>query len=79
MRCLNHFKFNLLRIWFQGLVDLAFNAGIASAEHFYRHVSRQNSLTEAQRNISRHYDLVCIYDPTYCFLSHSEFMEEFFC
>lgn len=33
-------------------------AGIASAKYFFRHVSRQNTLTQARRNISRHYDLV---------------------
>ncbi|XP_044484696.1 tuberculostearic acid methyltransferase UfaA1-like isoform X2 [Mangifera indica] len=32
-------------------------AGIASAKYFFRHVSRQNTLTQARRNISRHYDL----------------------
>ncbi|XP_026387753.1 uncharacterized protein LOC113282864 [Papaver somniferum] len=34
-----------------------FTAGIASAKYFIRHVSRQNTLTQARRNISRHYDL----------------------
>lgn len=33
-----------------------FTAGIASAKYFLRHVSRQNPLTQARRNISRHYD-----------------------
>ncbi|ESQ47479.1 hypothetical protein EUTSA_v10020049mg [Eutrema salsugineum] len=32
-------------------------AGIASTKHFLKHVSRQNTLTQARRNISRHYDL----------------------
>ncbi|GKE62778.1 cyclopropane-fatty-acyl-phospholipid synthase, partial [Tanacetum coccineum] len=32
-------------------------AGVASAKYFYQHISRQNSLTQARRNISRHYDL----------------------
>ncbi|EEF34051.1 2-heptaprenyl-1,4-naphthoquinone methyltransferase, putative [Ricinus communis] len=32
-------------------------ASIASAKFFFRHVSRKNSLTQARRNISRHYDL----------------------
>ncbi|KAL8491082.1 hypothetical protein ACS0TY_022926 [Phlomoides rotata] len=36
---------------------LLFTSGIASAKYFYRHVSRQNTLTQARRNISRHYDL----------------------
>lgn len=34
-------------------------AGLASAKYFLKHVSRQNTLTQARRNISRHYDLVC--------------------
>lgn len=33
-----------------------FTAGIASAKYFLRHVSRQNTLTQARKNISRHYD-----------------------
>ncbi|GAB2227538.1 hypothetical protein Droror1_Dr00009360 [Drosera rotundifolia] len=32
-------------------------AGIASAQYFFQHVSRRNTLTQARRNISRHYDL----------------------
>ncbi|KAK1307704.1 hypothetical protein QJS10_CPA09g01967 [Acorus calamus] len=36
---------------------LFLTAGIGSAKYFYRHISRQNSLTQARRNISRHYDL----------------------
>ncbi|KAL2921264.1 Tuberculostearic acid methyltransferase UfaA1 [Bienertia sinuspersici] len=36
---------------------MLFTAGIASAKYFYHHVSRQNTLTQARRNISRHYDL----------------------
>ncbi|OMP01711.1 Mycolic acid cyclopropane synthase [Corchorus capsularis] len=34
-----------------------FTAGIASAKYFFKHVLRQNTLTQARRNISRHYDL----------------------
>lgn len=37
---------------------MLFTAGIASAKYFFKHVSRQNTLTQARRNISRHYDLV---------------------
>ncbi|KAG2306744.1 hypothetical protein Bca52824_026492 [Brassica carinata] len=33
-------------------------AGLTSATHFLKHFSRQNTLTKARRNISRHYDLV---------------------
>ncbi|KAI9196253.1 hypothetical protein LWI28_022318 [Acer negundo] len=36
---------------------LLFTAGIASAKYFLQHFSRQNTLTQARRNISRHYDL----------------------
>lgn len=36
---------------------LLFTAGIASANYFFRHASRRNTLTQARRNISRHYDL----------------------
>ncbi|CAH2052924.1 unnamed protein product [Thlaspi arvense] len=32
-------------------------AGLASAKHFLKHVSEKNTLTQARRNISRHYDL----------------------
>ncbi|KGN61602.2 uncharacterized protein LOC101213850 isoform X1 [Cucumis sativus] len=34
-----------------------FTACIASAKYFFQHASRQNTLTQARRNISRHYDL----------------------
>ncbi|XP_040987774.1 tuberculostearic acid methyltransferase UfaA1 [Juglans microcarpa x Juglans regia] len=36
---------------------LLFTAGISSAINFFKHYSRQNTLTNARRNISRHYDL----------------------
>ncbi|CAK7327300.1 unnamed protein product [Dovyalis caffra] len=36
---------------------LLFTAAIASAKFFIQHVSRKNTLTQARRNISRHYDL----------------------
>ncbi|XP_050375275.1 uncharacterized protein LOC126792840 [Argentina anserina] len=36
---------------------MLFTASIASAKYFFQHVSRQNTLTQARRNISRHYDL----------------------
>ncbi|KAF7146720.1 hypothetical protein RHSIM_Rhsim04G0173900 [Rhododendron simsii] len=36
---------------------LLFTACIGSAKYFFQHVSRQNTLTQARRNISRHYDL----------------------
>ncbi|CAH9137357.1 unnamed protein product [Cuscuta epithymum] len=36
---------------------LLFTSAVASAKYFRHHVSRQNTLTQARRNISRHYDL----------------------
>ncbi|XVF66432.1 hypothetical protein PTKIN_Ptkin10aG0035200 [Pterospermum kingtungense] len=36
---------------------LLFTAGLTSAKYFFKHVLRQNTLTQAPRNISRHYDL----------------------
>ncbi|KAK0607452.1 hypothetical protein LWI29_015298 [Acer saccharum] len=47
-------KLNQRRGWWSPLL---FTAGIASAKYFLRHFSRQNTLTQARRNISRHYDL----------------------
>ncbi|XP_058752646.1 uncharacterized protein LOC131625833 isoform X5 [Vicia villosa] len=34
-----------------------FTAGLASAKFFIRHISRKNTVTQARRNISMHYDL----------------------
>ncbi|GKV19104.1 hypothetical protein SLEP1_g29401 [Rubroshorea leprosula] len=34
-----------------------FAAGLTSANFFFKHLLRQNTLTQARRNISRHYDL----------------------
>ncbi|MCD7469753.1 hypothetical protein HAX54_008934 [Datura stramonium] len=36
---------------------LLFTAALSSAKYFIRHVSNRNTLTQARRNISRHYDL----------------------
>lgn len=36
---------------------LLFTSAVASAKYFFHHVSRQNTVTQARRNISRHYDL----------------------
>ncbi|XP_022722301.1 uncharacterized protein LOC111279604 isoform X4 [Durio zibethinus] len=36
---------------------LLFTAGLTSAKNFFKHALRQNTLTQARRNISRHYDL----------------------
>ncbi|KAL5702388.1 cyclopropane-fatty-acyl-phospholipid synthase [Ranunculus cassubicifolius] len=42
------------RAWW---TPLFFTAGIASVKYFIKHTSRKNTLTQARRNISRHYDL----------------------
>ncbi|XP_035547927.1 tuberculostearic acid methyltransferase UfaA1-like isoform X1 [Juglans regia] len=47
-------KSNKTRGWWTPLI---FTAGIASAKDFLNHFLRQNTLTHARRNISRHYDL----------------------
>ncbi|KAK2985203.1 hypothetical protein RJ640_010492, partial [Escallonia rubra] len=47
-------RFSNKRGWW---TPLLLTAGIASAKYFFQHVSRQNTLTQARRNISRHYDL----------------------
>ncbi|KAK6145920.1 hypothetical protein DH2020_019789 [Rehmannia glutinosa] len=36
---------------------LLLTSALASAKYFFQHVSRKNTLTQARRNISRHYDL----------------------
>ncbi|KAJ0963682.1 hypothetical protein J5N97_028804 [Dioscorea zingiberensis] len=36
---------------------LLLTAGVASARYFWHHISRRNTLTQARRNISQHYDL----------------------
>ncbi|XP_017633379.1 uncharacterized protein LOC108475911 isoform X1 [Gossypium arboreum] len=47
-------KLNKKRGWW---TPLLFTAGLTSAKYFFKHVLRQNTLTQARRNISRHYDL----------------------
>ncbi|KAH7573190.1 hypothetical protein JRO89_XS03G0086600 [Xanthoceras sorbifolium] len=47
-------KLNQKRGWWSPLL---FTAGIASAKYFIRHILKRNTLTQARRNISRHYDL----------------------
>ncbi|KAL6522774.1 hypothetical protein OROHE_016621 [Orobanche hederae] len=47
-------KLNKRRGWW---TPLLFTSVLASAKYFYKHVSRQNTLTQARQNISRHYDL----------------------
>ncbi|XWS53766.1 hypothetical protein CRYUN_Cryun10bG0028400 [Craigia yunnanensis] len=45
---------NKRRTW---LSPALFTAGIASAKYFLKHLLRQNTVTQARRNIARHYDL----------------------
>ncbi|WMV48039.1 hypothetical protein MTR67_041424, partial [Solanum verrucosum] len=40
--------------WWRPLI---FTAALSSAKYFFRHVLNRNTLTQARRNISRHYDL----------------------
>nr|AXM43880.1 cyclopropane synthase isoform 2 [Litchi chinensis] len=47
-------KLNQKRGWWS---PMFFTAGIASAKYFFRHILKRNTLTQARRNISRHYDL----------------------
>ncbi|KAL5784547.1 hypothetical protein ACOSQ2_006939 [Xanthoceras sorbifolium] len=47
-------KLNQKRGWWSPLL---FTAGIASAKYFIRHILKRNTLTQARRNISCHYDL----------------------
>ncbi|WCJ25944.1 Cyclopropane-fatty-acyl-phospholipid synthase [Euphorbia peplus] len=47
-------KFTNKRGWW---TPLLFTALLGSAKLFYQHVQRKNSLTQARRNVSRHYDL----------------------
>uniref|UniRef100_A0A2N9H4D7 RNA-directed DNA polymerase n=1 Tax=Fagus sylvatica TaxID=28930 RepID=A0A2N9H4D7_FAGSY len=47
-------KLNKNRGWW---TPLMFTACIGSAKYFLKHISRQNTLTQARRNISRHYEL----------------------
>ncbi|XP_010532685.1 PREDICTED: uncharacterized protein LOC104808653 isoform X1 [Tarenaya hassleriana] len=55
-RDMNSLKSNLAkkRGWW---TPMFLTAGLASVNYFLKHVSRQNTLTQARRNISRHYDL----------------------
>ncbi|PRQ55480.1 putative cyclopropane-fatty-acyl-phospholipid synthase [Rosa chinensis] len=50
----NPSKSNKKRGWWQ---PLFFTATIATAKYVFQHALRKNSLTQARRNISRHYDL----------------------
>ncbi|GLU08230.1 hypothetical protein SLE2022_251540 [Rubroshorea leprosula] len=47
-------KLSKKRGWWR---PLFFTASITSAKYFFKHVLRQNTLTQARRNISCHYDL----------------------
>ncbi|EOA32153.1 hypothetical protein CARUB_v10015414mg [Capsella rubella] len=45
---------NLIMGWW---TPMFLTAGLASAKYYLKHVSRQNTLTQARKNISCHYDL----------------------
>ncbi|KAK4427845.1 putative fatty acid methyltransferase [Sesamum alatum] len=47
-------KLNKKRGWW---TPLLYTSIVASAKYFFKHVARQNTLTQARRNISEHYDL----------------------
>ncbi|KAG8370323.1 hypothetical protein BUALT_Bualt14G0104900 [Buddleja alternifolia] len=47
-------KQNKKRGWWTPLI---FTSAFASAKYFFKHVARQNTVTQARRNISQHYDL----------------------
>ncbi|PPR91995.1 hypothetical protein GOBAR_AA28693 [Gossypium barbadense] len=47
-------KLNKKRGWW---TPLLFTAALTSAKYFFKHALRQNTLTHARRNVSRHYDL----------------------
>ncbi|KAK5840824.1 hypothetical protein PVK06_009729 [Gossypium arboreum] len=47
-------KLNKKRGWW---TPLLFTAALTSAKYFFKHALRQNTLTQARRNVSRHYDL----------------------
>ncbi|XP_078427785.1 uncharacterized protein LOC144700210 isoform X2 [Wolffia australiana] len=50
----NRSIYNRIRGWW---TPMFFTAALGSARYFLRHISRQNTLTQARRNISQHYDL----------------------
>jgi len=55
--CIPKFLVFAFRGWW---TPVFFTSALTSAKFFMDHVSRRNTLTQARRNISRHYDLVWI-------------------
>ncbi|KAH7522034.1 hypothetical protein FEM48_Zijuj07G0095100 [Ziziphus jujuba var. spinosa] len=53
-RSVSNLNKKCLRGWW---TPMLFTAIVSSAKLFFQHVSRQNTLTQPRRNISRHYDL----------------------
>ncbi|KAL0284761.1 UNVERIFIED_CONTAM: Tuberculostearic acid methyltransferase UfaA1 [Sesamum calycinum] len=47
-------KLNKKRGWW---TPLLYTSVVSSAKYFFKHVARKNTLTQARRNISQHYDL----------------------
>ncbi|XP_055826279.1 uncharacterized protein LOC129894623 [Solanum dulcamara] len=54
---LNFYHFHGSRGWW---TTLLFTAALSSAKYFIQHVSKWNTLTQARRNISHHYNLAKI-------------------
>lgn len=54
-------------------------AGIASAKYFFQHASRKNTLTQARRNISRHYDLVNTETHIYISINMKSYLRIYCC
>ncbi|CAA0823147.1 Cyclopropane-fatty-acyl-phospholipid synthase [Striga hermonthica] len=50
----NNMHIYVFRGWW---TPMLFTSVLSSAKYFYKHVSRQNTLTQARKNISQHYDL----------------------
>ncbi|MFQ6644985.1 hypothetical protein Gotur_020353, partial [Gossypium turneri] len=62
---------NKRRTW---LSPALFTASISSAKYFTKHLLRQNTVTQARRNISRHYDLVSDHDSDFKMLELLEYL-----
>ncbi|MBA0585325.1 hypothetical protein Gorai_016105 [Gossypium raimondii] len=50
-------RYGFLNVLMASMNTVFFTAGLTSAKYCFKHFSRRNTLTQARRNISRHYDL----------------------
>ncbi|TYH82468.1 hypothetical protein ES332_D02G062800v1 [Gossypium tomentosum] len=50
-------RYGFLNVLMASMDTVFFTAGLTSAKYCFKHFSRRNTLTQARRNISRHYDL----------------------